>query len=146
MTSVEDNLSGRGPHWKVTLIAWNFCWFCCWKDEIWHPWKATSKLDQTQQSSQLEPELGTAQPQLVYIFFREHNVMTTCSWRARQRQHKKKHRIIHWEWEWSSIVNYNIYSLYFQLALFCTLSCWKITQLTYHECVYLTLLFNPLKF
>jgi hypothetical protein len=70
MTSVEDDLSGRGPHWKVTLIPWNYFLICLGKDGKWHRWKATSKLAQPQQSSHPESELGTAQPQLFsFLFF-----------------------------------------------------------------------------
>jgi hypothetical protein len=31
------------------------------------PWKTTSILVQPQQESQFEPELGTAQPQIVFV-------------------------------------------------------------------------------
>ena len=79
MTSVEDDLSGRRTQWKTTLVerdlsgmtllAWNQqCIFMSTLEEsetILNRWKTTSILAQPRQSSQLEPELGTAQPQLV---------------------------------------------------------------------------------
>jgi hypothetical protein len=58
---MEDDLSGRPPPWKTASVGNDFSA----RQPQWHPWKATSKLDQPQQSSQLEPELGPAQPQLV---------------------------------------------------------------------------------
>ena len=73
-TSVEDDLSGKVPQWK-TLLALNHQNICrstlvesetILKDGRRPPWKTTPILAQPQQSSQLESELGTAQPQLVY--------------------------------------------------------------------------------
>ena len=75
-TSVEDDLSGKVPQWK-TLLALNHQNICrstlvesetILKDGRRPPWKTTPILAQPQQSSQLESELGTAQPQLVLGF------------------------------------------------------------------------------
>ena len=82
-TSVEDDLSRRQPQWKTTLLVQNqqnlLCNICRstlvesqtilkrWKTP---PWKTT--LAQSQQASQLEPELGIAQPQLVFMIHLNH--------------------------------------------------------------------------
>ena len=58
MQSVEDNLSGRQPQWKTTSVE---------DDHIRLEWKTT--VAKPQQASQHEPELGTAQPQLVLYYY-----------------------------------------------------------------------------
>ena len=71
MTSMEGNGTGKQPQWKMTLVAKNL-------NRKLPRWNMTL-LRYIQQNllcnicfvfaSQLKPEFGTAQPQLVFLLF-----------------------------------------------------------------------------